>query len=43
MEDIARITVQTISGTIHARNRTDGKDAEFTFTLPIKEEKTVEK
>ncbi len=30
-------------GSIHAQNRTDGKGAEFTFTLPLKEGEAVEK
>ena len=40
---ICESIVTAHGGTIHARNRTDGKGAEFTFTLPIKEGETVEK
>ena len=35
---ICESIVTAHGGTIHAQNRTDGKGAEFTFTLPLKEE-----
>ena len=40
---ICESIVTAHGGTIHAQNRRDGKGAEFTFTLPIKEGETVEK
>ena len=40
---ICESIVTAHGGTIHAQNRTDGKGAEFTFTLPLKEGEAVEK
>ena len=40
---ICESIVTAHGGSIHAQNRTDGKGAEFTFTLPLKEGEAVEK
>ena len=40
---ICESIVTAHGGSIHAQNRTDGKGAEFTFTLPLKEGDAVEK
>lgn len=40
---ICESIVTAHGGIIRAQNRTDGKGAEFTFTLPLKEGETVEK
>ena len=40
---ICESIVTAHGGSIHAQNRTDGKGAEFVFTLPLKEGEAVEK
>ncbi len=40
---ICESIVTAHGGSIHTQNRTDGKGAEFTFTLPLKEGDAVEK
>lgn len=40
---ICESIVTAHGGSIHAQNRTGGKGAEFTFTLPLKEGEAVEK
>ena len=40
---ICESIVTAHGGSIHAQNRTDGKGAEFTFTLPLMEGEAVEK